>query len=125
MFGNISVMSSTDQPDNLSLFAAEEVLRKIFGDDLKGCHVTLNDVALIIQQALRQRALRDHEVVELYEKLVDALNLLSTPPPVEAVPDADKLKTLLSDRMDKVHTLTTRMIQTSNLLKGIKSKTAE
>ena len=41
-------MSTNAQPDKLALLAAEEVLRTIYGDDLKGCPVKLERIASII-----------------------------------------------------------------------------
>jgi len=110
-------MSANAQPDGPSLQVAEEILRKIYGDDFKGCNVSLESISTIVSDAFRQREAHVHELLELYEKLVEALHLLSTPPGADKLTDANELRTLLSERLDAVHALTTKTIETTLLAK--------
>ena len=118
-------MSEGERPEKLAVAAAEEVLRTIYGDDLIGCKVSLDSIAEIIAQALRQRSREDHDLIEMYEKLVEALDLLSTPPDPSAVTSPDQLRSLLGDRLDTIHSLTQRTRQTTESLKTLRKSDAD
>lgn len=109
-------MSANAEPDKLSLSTAEEVLRTIYGDDLKGCHVTLDSIAGIIGNAVNQAA-NAEELVELYEKVVEAVHLLSTPPDSSKVTDSKQLELLLTERLDTIRTVTTKTKEAVSRLK--------
>ena len=96
------------------MVAAEEVLREIFGDDLQGCNVRVERIAAIIEGAHGRETAKLHELVALYEKLVEALNLLSTPPEEAKGMDANELRSLLGDRLDAIQTLTTKAMATTS-----------
>ena len=113
-------MSEGTRPDKLALAAAEEVLRTIFGDDLTGCNVSLDSIADLIGQAMRQRAQEDSDLIEMYEKLVEALDLLSTPPDASVVTGPDQLRSLLGDRLDAIHSLTQRTKKATESLKALR-----
>ena len=104
-------MSEQSGPDNLSLATAEEVLRTIFGDDLEGCTVTLEQIGRIIQEGTDRRGIK--ELIELYEKLVEAIHLLSTPPDKAKINDPAELQSLLGQRLDAIHSLTAKTLQTT------------
>jgi hypothetical protein len=104
-------MSEESSPDHLSLTTAEEVLRTIFGDDLAGCTVTLEQVGKVIQEGTDRRGIK--ELIELYEKLVEAIHLLSTPPDKAKIGDPAELQSLLGQRLDAIHSLTTKTLQTT------------
>jgi hypothetical protein len=53
----------------------------------------------------------------LYEKLVEAIHLLSTPPEPDKVTDPNKLSALLSERLDAIYTLATKTMETTSLVK--------
>jgi len=110
-------MSGNSERDKLAVFLAEEVLRAIYGDDYKGCTVSPDHVAEIIQKGLQQRKSQADDLIELYEKVVEAVDLLSTPPDVSKVTDPDKLRSLLSERLDGIHAVTSKTIQTTALLR--------
>ena len=38
----------------IAMAVAEEILRRIYGDDLRGCKVSLEEIALIVQEGLNQ-----------------------------------------------------------------------
>src|SRR6266496_1240526 len=110
-------MSETPRADQPVLQTAEEVLRAIYGDDFKGCTVSLDDIAAIIQAGMSAEKAPTHELLDLYEKLVEAIHLLSTPPENKKLPEPDELRSLLSERMDAIHALTTKTIATTALVK--------
>ena len=114
-------MSSNEQPEALAFVTAEEVLRTIYGDDLQGCTVSLDSVAGVIDGSLKQTAARNGEWLELYEKVVEAVHLLSTPPDKTKVTEPKDLQTLLTQRLDAIHAITTKTIKTLAVVRGKKS----
>jgi hypothetical protein len=110
-------MSADGPPDKPALQAAEDILRTIYGDDLKGCTVTLEQIAAIIGNAARQRDAHTNEMLELYEKLVEAIHLLSTPPDAKKVAAPNELSSLLSQRLDAIYALATRTLETTARVK--------
>ena len=89
---------------------AEEVLRTIYGDDLQGCSVTLEAMAGVVEEALRQNRGAAEELFDIYKGVVEAVHLLSTPPDPGNVTDPDKLRALLSERLDAIQVLTRKTI---------------
>jgi hypothetical protein len=114
-------MSSNEPPDALAFVTAEEVLRTIYGDDLQGCTVSLDSIAGVIDGSLRQTAARNGEWLELYEKVVEAVHLLSTPPDKTKVTEPTELQGLLTQRLDAIHAVTTKTIETLSVVRGKKS----
>ena len=112
---------SNSTPDPQSFIAAEEVLRTIYGDDLKGCAVTLDSIAAIIDKAVKQTAARNGEWLELYEKVVEAVDILTTPPDKTKVTDPAELQRVLTQRLDAIHAVTTKTIQTLATVRGKKA----
>jgi len=113
-------MSSHQQPDPLAFVAAEEVLRTIYGDDLTGCKVSLDTIAAVIDQSLKQTAARNGEWLELYEKVVEAVHILSTPPDKTKVTEPKELQGLLTQRLDAIHAVSSKTIQTLATVRGKK-----
>ena len=113
-------MSGESSPDKLATLTAEEILSTIFGDDLRGCTVNLDTVARVIRDALDQRSEEDKDLIEMYEKLVEAIDLLSTPPASDKVPGPDELRSLLGDRLDAIHTLAKKTRKTTDSLKALR-----
>ena len=104
-------MNPNVDPDKLSLSTAEEILRAIYGDDLKGCRVTLSSIAGIISGAM-QRTANTEELLDLYDKVIEAVHLLSTPPDSSNVADSRQLERLLSERLDAIRTVTSKTRET-------------
>jgi hypothetical protein len=119
------MFSPMTTPDPHAFIAAEDILRAIYGDDLKGCAVTLDSIATIIDRALKQTAARNGEWLELYEKVVEAMHILSTPPDKTKVTDPKELQALLTQRLDAVHAVTTKTIQTLATVRGLKTNEPE
>jgi hypothetical protein len=113
-------MSADAGSDKLAMAVSEEILRTIFGDDLHGCNVGLETIAAIIQEAFRERFEENNDLIDMYEKLVEALDLLSTPPDSSKVPGPDELRTLLGERLDSIHALTQRTKKTTESLKALR-----
>ena len=90
--------------------AAEDILRVIYGDDLAGCAVSLDKVTEIIVSAMTGHAQFTHAVAELNHKAYEAIRALSTPPANGQSLNADELRSLLSDRLDKIQTLAQKVI---------------
>jgi hypothetical protein len=61
----------------------------------------------------------------MYEKLVEALDLLSTPPDPGAVTGPDQLRSLLGDRLDAIHSLTQRTQKATESLKALRKSGGE
>lgn len=105
--------ASSVEPSSL---LAEEILRTIYGDDLKGCTVSLDSIAAIIGKGINQSAATS-ELLALYEKVVEAVHLLSAPPSAEKIADPKELQLLLSERLDSIHALTKKTMDTVGLFK--------
>jgi hypothetical protein len=103
-------MNIDAQLDCAAIAAAEEVLRVIYGDDLEGCTVSLDRIGAPIRRALDQQANHRHEVTELHEKGFEAVQLLSTPPADGAAISANDLRSMLSERLDKIHSLASQIL---------------
>jgi hypothetical protein len=110
-------MSGNSGPDKFATFLAEEILRSIYGDDYQGCTVNPDQLADIIEKGLKQRHSQADDLLELYEKVIEAVDLLSTPPDVTKVTDPEHLRALLSERLDGIHAVTAKTIQTTALLR--------
>ncbi len=110
-------MGKESAPDRLSTEIAEEVLRRIYGDDLAGCPVTLDEIARVIAQGAQQRNDQHRELIEMYEKAIEALNLLSTPPGPSDVTSPEQLRSLLGDRLDAILKLTQKVMETTALVR--------
>ena len=99
--------------------AAEEILRIIYGDDLAGCTVSLDRITAVISGAITGQAQVDRAIVELNDKAYEAIRLLSTPPANGSSLNADELRSLLSDRLDKIQTLANKVIAATQAQKEI------
>jgi hypothetical protein len=91
--------------------AAEDILRLIYGDDLTGCTVSLDKVTEIISSAMTGHAQFNHAVADLNQKAYEAIRVLSTPPANGQSLNPDELRSLLSDRLDKIQTLAQKVIE--------------
>ena len=111
--GHSAGMSTQPQPDDCARMAAEEVLRTLYGDDLAGCPVPLDTIAVIIGEAARQKDRQTDELLNLYEKVVEAVQVLSTPPDAAKISDPKDLQALLTQRLDQIHMVATRTIATT------------
>ncbi|MCA1659382.1 MAG: hypothetical protein LC642_02400 [Verrucomicrobiaceae bacterium] len=103
-------MDSAPQRQAASTAAAEEILRIIYGDDLQGCTVSLDRITEVISTAMAGQDQCDRALADLHEKAYEAIQLLATPPPNGQSLNADELRSLLGERLDKIQTLATKVI---------------
>jgi hypothetical protein len=106
-------MNPTPQSDPVALQLAEDVLRHIYGEDLKGCAVSLESIASIIAKGINQQQRGANELLDLYEKLVEAIDLLSKPPDAGKIGEPAEWQKFLSQRLDSIHALTTKAMETT------------
>ena len=90
--------------------AAEEILRIIYGDDLRGCAVSVDQIAAVIATASEEKAADSQQVTELHLKAFEAVQLLSTPPSDGQTLSPEDLRSLLGDRLDKIRMLVTKIL---------------
>jgi hypothetical protein len=115
----------SDQRQKTSRAAAEDILRIIYGDDLEGCTVSLDRITEVISMAMAGESQFDRALAELNEQAYEAIRLLSTPPADGQSLTADELRSLLSDRLDKIQTLATKVIAASKAQKDIAASSGE
>lgn len=118
-------MESEHPTQKAARAAAEEILRIIYGDDLAGCTVSLDGITEVISGAMKGQAHVDRAIAELNEKAYEAIRLLSTPPANGASLNADELRSLLSDRLDKIQALANKVIATTQAQKDISGESIE
>ena len=111
-------MSEPAGLDRSATAAAEEVLRVIYGEDLNGCAVRLDDVAAVIRSAFETHARNAADVAELQTKGFEAVQLLATPPVDGQTLSPEDLRSLLGERLDNIHELA------SKILNATKTETA-
>ena len=105
--------------------AAEEILRIIYGDDLEGCTVSLDRITAVISTAMAGQAQVERAIAELNEKAYEAIRLLSTPPANGPSLNPDELRSLLSDRLDKIQTLATKVIAATKAQRDLETSSSE
>ncbi len=103
-------MDRTREIDAAATAAAEDVLRIIYGDDLNGCAVRLDDVSHAIRSAFDKYARNAADVAELHAKGFEAVQLLATPPADGHTLSAEDLRSLLGERLDKIRELSTKIL---------------
>jgi hypothetical protein len=112
----------SNEPDRISRLVAEEVLATIFGEDLSGCPVTLDQVAALIQRAIEERAEQDARLLELFGTVVASIHQLATPPQSAKSAGPDELRSLLSERLDAVRAITAKSIETLERVQAERGK---
>lgn len=93
--------------------AAEEVLRIIYGDDLAGCQVSLDQIADAIGHALEEPVGTIEALAALHTKGFEAVELLATPPAEGSSMSAEDLRSLLGERLDSIREVATKILQTT------------
>jgi hypothetical protein len=105
--------------------AAEEILRIIYGDDLAGCNVSLDRITAVISTAMAGQAQIQGAIAELNEKAYEAIRLLSTPPANGPSLNADDLRSLLGERLDKILTVATTVIAATKAQRDLETSSGE
>lgn len=96
--------------------AAEDILHLIYGDDLEGCRVSLDQITDVISSAMTGQAEFNQAVTELNDKAFEAIRTLATPPANGSALNPDELRSLLSERLDKIQTLAQKVIAANKKL---------
>lgn len=109
-----SLVNAATQLVSLSNAAAEEVLRVIYGDDLEGCAVSMDNIARVIKEVFQEHAGHSSEVSELHTKGFEAVQLLATPPADGNILSADDLRSLLGERLDSIRELATKILNATS-----------
>lgn len=118
-------MNSGNPTQKAARAAAEEILRIIYGDDLAGCNVSLDRITAVILGAMTGQAQVDRAIAELNDKGYEAIRLLSTPPANGQSLNADDLRSLLSERLDKIQALANKVIAATKTQRDTASEPAE
>jgi hypothetical protein len=105
--------------------AAEEILRIIYGDDLAGCTVSLDQITAVISTVMAGQTQIQRAIAELNEKAYEAIRLLSTPPGNGESLNADELRSLLSDRLDKIQSVATKVIAATKAQRDLETSSGE
>lgn len=103
-------MNHSAELETSATAAAEEVLRVIYGDDLNGCAVRLDDVSRVIRSAFEGYARKVDDVAALHAKGFEAVQLLATPPADGHTLSPEDLRSLLGERLDKIRELATKIL---------------
>jgi hypothetical protein len=111
-------MASDGQLERIATATAEEILRVIFGDDLEGCTVSLDTLTRVIRSGLEAHARSASEITDLHAKAFEAVQLLSTPPADGQALSPEDLRTLLGERLDKIQTLSTKVLTATKAAVG-------
>jgi hypothetical protein len=109
----------------MSRLVAEELLATIFGDDLTGCPVSLDQVAVIVQEAVEQRAAQDAKLLDLHSTVVNSIHQLATPPVSAQNAGPNELRSLLSERLDAIRAIAAKTLETMERVKAERSGPAE
>ena len=90
--------------------AAEQILQAIYGDDFIGCTISVDKVAGIIDLAIKGETQTTHELVDVLNKVVEAVHVLSTPPTPAEVKDTKQLQEVLGKRLDAIREISTKTL---------------
>ena len=101
------------EPDRISRLVAEEVLTAIFGEDLNGCPVSLDEVAAIIQRTVDERSQQDGKLLGTYDTVVSSIHQLATPPESARTASPNDLRSLLGERLDSIRAIATKTMEMS------------
>jgi len=102
------VTAMSDPSSAAAMQLAEEILRSIYGDDLKGCNVSLDSIAAIVAKGIKETS-QPKELLALYEQVLEAMQALSAPP-AKMIADPTELQSLLSSRLDSIRDITTKTL---------------
>ena len=87
-----------------------------------GLFHTPAQIAEVIQATLNQQQTQAQELLDLYDKVIEAIDLLSTPPDSSNIKDPNELRQLLSERLDDIHSVAGKTIRT---IASVRSKNPE
>ena len=91
---------------------AEQILQAIYGEDFAGCAISLDALAKIINQALQDESRVNVEIIDSLKKVIEAVQVFSTPPQPGEVKDSKHLQEVLGHRLDSIREISDRIIST-------------
>lgn len=104
-------MSENPSSRKIANDTAEKILAAIYGEDLLGCPISLDQVSAIVQEGIN--AGTDNYQM-LNEALIGALRQIqtvSTPPEKEEIQSMEEVITVLGERADAIHQVTTKILE--------------
>ncbi len=105
-----------------ALEAAENVLQKIYGADFQGCSVTLDSIAEIIQANLDSHTQDSTTMLSALREVLEAIELLSTPPAKSEIKDGTHLARLLGERADGIRAIAAKALEAIKLAQAHQSE---
>jgi predicted deacylase len=90
----------------------------IYGDDLTGCTTPLDSISAVVLTALRTEAKLTDALLDLHERSNNALEMLARPPAEAQVENPVQLQALLSDRLDKILSITQKVASLTSAAKS-------
>jgi hypothetical protein len=108
-------MTPDDQLDHAAAATAGEVLRVIFGPDLRGCAANVDDVVAVIRAGLVEHIGVARELAELQTKAFEAVQLLATPPSDGLSLSPEDLRSLLGERLDQIRDLAGQVLKAAKV----------
>ena len=103
-------------PSQRARQTAEKILQAIYGDDFAGCTVSLDDLARIIDGSVNEQADLNNEILDAFKKVLEAVQVLSTPPLPGEVKDPKQLQEVLGERLDSIREITVKTLTALNAL---------
>lgn len=110
-------MNDVTPANPLATTAAEDILRAIYGEDLLNCPTRPAAITPFIEEALAQQLNSFRRLMTIYQQVLEAVHRISTPPGSDLAIDPAELRSLLSERLDGIHELTTTLLTTTEGLK--------
>jgi hypothetical protein len=104
-------MSENPSSRKIAADTAEKILAAIYGEDLQGCTISLDTVTGIVQEGV-DAGTKSYKM--LNEALIGALRQIqtvSTPPQKEEIQSMEEVISVLSERADAIHQVTTKILE--------------
>jgi hypothetical protein len=104
-------MSSDPTPERMSVETAERVLAHIYGEDLHGCTVSLEEVASIIDKSYLGHTRSSRALIQALGEVLRNVEVLATPPTKDSIQDVTQLVGVLGERTDTILTLVQKSLK--------------
>jgi hypothetical protein len=89
------------------------VLRRIY-ERSSDLDVSANEIAAIIDQGLNDERQQQRERLKIYQEAIQAVDMLSKPPLWPEKPQRERLRSMLSDRLEAINDLARRLTDTGD-----------
>ncbi len=104
-------MSEPLSSRNSATDAAEKILVAIYGEDLEGCKIRLDDVSAMVEEAVSTETANYKMLNEALIGAIQQIQLVSTPPRKEEVETIEEVAAVLGKRADTIHEVTTKILE--------------